>query len=315
MKQYLDLMTRILEEGEMQDNRTGIPAITISGAHLRYDLQKGFPAITTRKLAFKTFMGELCGFLRGADSAATFRELGCKIWDQNANENEQWLANPWRLGSDSLGRIYGVQWRRWNAYKRVPEGSKTLLDSLVGQGYVQIARTDDCDIILHKQIDQVAECLKLIQNNPTNRRILFHAWNPAELDEMALPPCHLLYEFTVNVAKKELSLTMFQRSCDVPLGLVGNLATSAAMLHLFARMTGLTPKWLNWMGADVHIYQNQLDMVHEQLRRQPFDAPNLILSERVPPMVDIGFLDNVHPSDFMLEGYEHHPPLTAPMAV
>lgn len=319
MRSYLDLLADILQSGEWQENRTGIRTKAISGASLRFDLRRGFPAVTTRKLPFKTFMGEMVGFVRASTSAAEFRALGCKIWDQNANENAQWLANPARSGHDDLGRIYGVQWRNWRAYKVLAPGSAAH-EAALAAGYVPIATTAAGRQVVSRQIDQLAECLEKIHRDPTDRRILFHGWNPAELDEMALPPCHLLYQFNVSVATRELSLCLYQRSVDAPLGLVGNLAEAAALLSLFARLTGYQARWLTWFGADVHIYENQMDMVSAQLLREPFAPPQLVISDRIPRYTDTGrfepeWLQRVAPEDFSLEGYQHHPPLTAPMAV
>lgn len=319
MQQYLALLQQIIEEGTWQGNRTGVRTCAISGASLKFDLTEGFPAVTTRKLVFKAFMGELVAFMRSSSSAADFRAMGCKIWDANANENKAWLANPYRRGHDDLGRIYGVQWRNWNAYKCLTEGTEAFKDALL-QGYRVIGTAEDGHKLLHRRIDQLRECLDKVIYDPTDRRILFHAWNPAELDEMALPPCHLLYQFNANVEKKELSLCLYQRSVDVPLGLVGNLAEAAALVTLFARLTGYTPKWLTWFGSDVHIYENQLEMVKEQLRRAPYPSPSLVLSARIPSYAETGnyepeWLDKIEPSDFALEGYRHHPPLTAPMVV
>jgi thymidylate synthase len=320
MKDYLELLRRIRREGSWQENRTGIRTQAISGASLAFDLSTGFPAVTTRRLPFKTFMGELCGFLRAADSAAEFRALNCKVWDANANENAAWLANPYRgEGPDHLGRIYGVQWRHWRGYKLLEAGSAQYDDAL-RQGWTPIGTADDGRRMLFRSIDQLRDCLDKIMHRPTDRRILFHAWNPAELDEMALPPCHLLYQFNVNVERRELALCLYQRSVDAPLGLVGNLAEAAALVSLFARLTGYTAKRLSWFGSDVHIYENQLEMVSEQLSREPYPAPRLVISDRVPAYAETRiyapeWLDLVEPADFALENYQHHPPLTAPMAV
>ncbi len=319
MKTYLDLLRRIRAEGTWQSNRTGIRTQAVSGATLVFELAEGFPAVTTRRLPFKTFMGELCGFLRGAHSAADFRALNSKIWDANANENAAWLANPYRAGTDDLGRIYGVQWRDWRGYKLLEPGSREYEDA-IRKGWQRIGVADDGRAMLAKRIDQLRECLDKIMYQPTDRRILFHAWNPAELDEMALPPCHLLYQFNVNVERRELSLCLYQRSVDAPLGLVGNIAEGAALVTLFGRLTGYAARRLTWFGSDVHIYENQLDMVTEQLAREPYPLPRLAISDRVPAYSQTGvyapeWLDRIEPSDFALEGYQHHPPLTAPMAV
>lgn len=323
MKDYLSLLTNILENGTWRPNRTGIDTISLPGQVLRFDLEEGHPAITTRKLAFKTGVGEMIGFLRANSSAADFRALGCKVWDQNANENEQWLANPYRQGHDDLGGIYGVQWRKWRAYKQIPSANSSQLADALSKGYIEIARQAINDVdtaILFKEIDQVRECLDKIMNAPTDRRIMFHAFNPAEFDEMALVPCHGVYSFYVDTVKKELSLTMLQRSGDVPLGIPINAHSSACILALFAKLTGYKPRFVTIMIADAHIYRNQLEMVNEQITRIPFARPRMVISDRVPDFAQTGiyepeWLDKIEPSDFILEGYEHHAPLTAPMAV
>ena len=319
MRPYLELVRTILETGTWQENRTGIRTKAISGASLKFDLEDGYPAVTTRRLPFKTFMGEMCAFMRASDSAADFRAMNCKIWDANANENGAWLANPYRgTKDDYLGRIYGVQWRRWKGYKVLAEGTPEFRDA-VGKGWIPIATTNEGSKVLFRSIDQLRECLDKLIYHPTDRRILFHAWNPAELDEMALPPCHLLYQFNVCVARKELSLCMYQRSVDAPLGLVGNLAEGAALVELFARLTGHKAKWLTWFGSDVHVYENQLDMMQDQLSREPYSLPRLVISDRIPAYFKSGiyepeWLDRIEPADLALEGYQNHPPLTAPMA-
>jgi len=319
MTPYLQLLQRILNEGHWQDNRTGIRTQSISGAALRFNLQEGFPAVTTRKLPFKTFMGELVAFLRGNTNAADFRALGSKIWDANANENTAWLANPHRTGIDDLGRVYGAQWRNWQGWRAVEPNSQALQHALSG-GWTIRGHLDDGKVMLSRKIDQLRDCLDKLIHQPNDRRILFHAWNPSELDQMALPPCHLLYQFNADVSTRSLSLCLYQRSVDAPLGLVGNIAEAAALLTLFARLSGFTPAYLNWFGSDVHIYENQLDMVNQQLQRTPFKAPKLILNERIPHYAatqkyEPDWLERVEPSDFALEGYDHHPPLTAAMAV
>ena len=323
MKQYLDLVRDVIENGTLQENRTGVRTIALPGAMLRFDLQKGFPAITTRKLAFKSAIGEMVGFLRGVKNAAEFRELGCKVWDQNANENAQWLANPFRQGPDDLGEIYGVQWRQWPAYKRIPLSNAAAIELAQNNGFVQIAEAEEdgeAFVVLYKAIDQIRQCVDTIVNDPNSRRILFHGWNCAQLDEMALPPCHLLYQFHPNVETKEISLTLYIRSNDLGLGTPFNLTEGAALLSLVGRLTGYTPRWFTYFIGDAHVYENHLDMLNEQLRREPLEAPKLVISDRVPEFARTGkyepeWLEKIEPSDFSLEGYEHHPPMTAPMAV
>jgi len=323
MKQYLDLVRDVIENGTLQGNRTGIRTISLPGAMLRFDLQKGFPAITTRKLAFKSAVGEMVGFLRGVKNAGEFRELGCKVWDQNANENAQWLANPFRQGHDDLGEIYGVQWRQWPAYKRIPLSNPAAIELAQSQGFQQIAASEEdgeAFVVLYKAIDQIRQCIDTIHNDPGSRRILFHGWNCAQLDEMALPPCHLLYQFHPNVETREISLTLYIRSNDLGLGTPFNLTEGAALLSLVGRLTGYTPRWFTYFIGDAHVYENHLDMLNEQLKREPLAAPKLVISDRVPEFAKTGkyepeWLEKIEPSDFSLEGYEHHAPMTAPMAV
>ncbi|WP_027795297.1 thymidylate synthase [Paraburkholderia acidipaludis] len=323
MKQYLELVRSILDTGTWQENRTGIRTISQPGAMLRFDLQQGFPAVTTKKLAFKSAVGELIGFLRASRSAADFRALGCKVWDANANENAQWLANPYREGPDDLGGVYGVQWRRWPAYKVLDAGATARIADAQSRGYARVAEfVEDGrpQVLLYKAIDQLRQCLDTIMHNPADRRILFHAWNPAVLEEIALPACHLLYQFLPNAAKREISLCLYIRSNDVGLGTPFNLTEGAVLLYLVARLTGYTPRWFTYFIGDAHIYENQLDMLNEQLRREPFESPQLAISERVPEYAKTGvyepeWLEKVEPADFSLVGYRHHEPLTAPMAV
>lgn len=324
MKQYLDLVKTIIDTGSLQENRTGIKTLSIPGAMMRFDLlNDGFPAITTRRLAFKTAISEMVGFLRSYKSAADFRALGCKVWDQNANENAQWLANPYRLKADDLGDICGVQWRQWPAYKLIDSSNSAQVNDAKQKGFRVITQFNEDGvekILLYKAIDQLRQCLDTIINNPTDRRIIFHGWNCTELDQMALPPCHLLYHFLTNTAQKEISLCLYIRSNDLGLGAPFNIAEGAALLHLVGRLTGYTPRWFTYFIGDAHIYENHLDMVNEQLKREPYKSPKLVISDRVPDFNKTGlyepeWLEKIEPSDFTLEGYEHHPPLTAPMAV
>ena len=324
MKSYLQLVRTILDTGTWQENRTGIRTISVPGASLRFDLARdGFPAITTRRLPFKSAVGELVGFLRGYRSAADFRALGCKVWDQNANQNPQWLANPYRIETDFLGEIYGYQWRSWPAYKLLDVGASAQIDDAQRRGYRAIGQVVDngaTKLLLHKAIDQVRQCLDTIMANPFDRRILFHGWNCAQLDQMALPPCHLLYQLLPNAVRRELSLCLYVRSNDIGLGAPFNLCEAAVLLSLVARLTGYTARWLTYFIGDAHIYENQLEMLDEQQKREPYPSPRLVIADRIPAFAETGryepeWLDRVEPGDFALEDYRHHPPLTAPMAV
>jgi thymidylate synthase len=323
MQPYLDLVRDIFEHGSWQENRTGTRTLSLPGAALRFDLAQGFPAVTTKKLAFKSAIGELVGFLRGHRNAAEFRALGCKVWDQNANENARWLANPYRLGEDDLGPVYGVQWREWPAYKLLDASCTTQLEDALSRGYRRVADLVDGGVpkvLLYKAVDQLRECLDKIVDDPSDRRILFHGWNWAQIEEMALPPCHLLYQFLPNPSRREISLCLYIRSNDVGLGTPFNLAEGAALLHLVGRLTGYAPRWFNYFIGDAHIYETHVPMLEEQLRRTPLPAPKLVLSDRIPDRAVTGryepeWLERVEPGDFALEGYRHHEPLTAPMAV
>jgi len=326
MKQYLDLVQNILDNGAWQQNRTGIRTKSMPGAMLRFDLQQGFPAVTTKRLAFKSAIGELVGFLRASRSAVDFRTLGCKVWDQNANENQLWLSNPYRLQEDDLGPVYGVQWRQWPAYKLIDTTQSKASEQIANaetHGYRQMGWVEELGIryvLLYKAIDQLKQCLDTIMTDPGNRRILFHGWNWAQLEEMALPPCHLLYQFLANTSQREISLCLYIRSNDIGLGAPFNLTEGAALLHLVGRLTGYKPRWFTYFIADAHIYENHVEMLQKQLKREPFAAPQLVLAERIPNYAVTGkyesdWLEKVEPSDFRLEGYQHHAPLTAPMAV
>lgn len=323
MKQYHDLIKDVLENGQIQDNRTADPAISVPGRMLQFDISASFPAPTTKKLAFKSVVGELCGFLRGVQFASSFRKLGCNVWDANANENEAWLTNPYRLMHDHLGPVYGVQWRKWPAYKTLARGfdDKRIEDAL-SKGWKIRGEFDEkysrngafCTertVLLYKEIDQLGECIRKIMTTPNDRRILFHGWNPAVLDEVALPSCHLLYQFHVNTVRNELSLTLYIRSNDIGLGNPFNVAEAAALLALVSRITGKTPRWLSVMIGDAHIYESHVPALEEQIQRTPLELPILEINARIPwgsEAVEeaIAWLDKVEPSDFVLKGYENH---------
>ena len=227
------------------------------------------------------------------------------------------------MGPDWLGEIYGYQWRAWPAYKLLDADNGAQIDDAIARGYRLIGRVDDDGtpkLLLHKAIDQVRACLDTIIANPSDRRILFHAWNCAELDQMALPPCHLLYQLLPNPVTRELSLCLYVRSNDIGLGAPFNLCEAALLLSLVARLTGYSPRWLTYFIGDAHIYENQVEMLQMQLSRAPYPPPRLAISDRVPSLSKTGryepdWLERVEPGDFSLENYRHHPPLTAPMAV
>ncbi|PPC99623.1 MAG: thymidylate synthase [Methylotenera sp.] len=288
MKQYHDLLQTILDTGIQQPNRTGIDTLTLPGAMLKFDLREGFPAVTTKKLAFNTMKGELIGFMNAYDSAERFRELGCKIWDANANKNEQWLNSEYRGGDDDLGRIYGVQWRNW----RGPNGD----------------------------IDQLVTAILKIKNNPTDRRIIISAWRPDEFEQMALPPCHVLYQFIADPKNNLLHLCMYQRSCDMFLGVPFNIASASLLLSIVAKLTGYEAATFTHFLADAHIYVNHVEQVRIQLSRSEYPLPKLNIENiAYVDSSDYHFINeaimNIKPDDISLLDYQHHDAIKAPMAV
>lgn len=292
MRQYLDLCQRVLDEGVEKPNRTGINTIGIHGAMMQFNMDDGFPAVTTKKLAYKAVFAEMLCFLRGYDNAAKFRELGCKVWDANANENQQWLSAGARKGEDDLGRIYGVQARDWTG----PWG----------------------------KVDQLRGVYDDLKQGIDNRREIVTHWNPGEMSEMALPPCHLLYQFGIQPAhdimtmagrgdESVLNLSMYQRSCDLPLGVPFNIAGYAWLLHVMAKITGLRPGTFTHFLHDVHIYVNQVDDMKEQLKRQPLSLPEFTTAGTIETLEDLETW--VTPDNFHLYNYVHHDPIKYAFAV
>ena len=273
MQSYLGLVKRIMDEGQWKENRTGIKTLSTFGLLWEHDMTSGFPLLTTKKMATRAIIGELIGFLRGYDNAAQFRELGCNVWNQNANENQQWLNNPHRKGEDDLGRIYGVQ---WNDFFGVNQ-----LDNLVDK----------------------------LHNDPTDRRMIVTAINPADQDAMCLPPCHILFQCYANPATRELSLGMYQRSCDFFLGVPFDIASYGFLLSLLAHHCGYTPRYLKIMFGDSHIYENHMEQMKIQLDRAPLSLPMLAIP------VKRDRLQDYCPEDFVLTGYESYGKLTGEMAV
>lgn len=275
-KAYLDLLRKVMDEGVDRDDRTGTGTRALFGQTMRFRMEDGFPALTTKKLAWKAVKSELLWFLEGTGDENRLKEL-------NASDKTIWSANAdapyWRDKAQfpgDLGRVYGVQWRHW---KR-PDGT---------------------------EVDQIAEAIETIRKDPNSRRIIVTAWNPGELDLMALPPCHMFMQFFV--ADGKLSLFMHQRSCDMFLGVPFNIASYSLLLHMVAQVTGLTPHEFVHSLGDTHIYKNHFDAVKEQLARDPYPAPKLRLN---PAVKDIGGFTM---EDIELEGYESHPTIKAPMAV
>lgn len=303
--QYLDLMAHLLEQGDKRTDRTGVGTLSSFGAMMRFDLSDGtFPILTTKRVYWKLAIKEMLWFLTGQTNIRPLLQENVRIWTDwplkkyreatggdisqadfeariVADEN---FAREW----GDLGPVYGKQWRRWA----------------------------DANGTEH---DQIAEVIATLRTNPTSRRMLFHAWNVPELPEMALPPCHMVYQFHVSGprnggqdgadTRSRLSLLVYQRSCDVLLGLPFNLVGGAALLAMVAQQVGMDMGELVWVGGDVHLYLNHVEQAKQQLKRSPTPLPRLSLS-RHPAS-----LDEYHIDDFVVSGYEPHPAIQAEVAV
>jgi len=288
MKQYHDLLKQVLKYGEVTNDRTGVGTISLFGPQIEFDLQEEFPAVTTKKLAWKAVVSELLWFLEGSDDELRLREIlhgedesyaleTPTIWTANA-EADYWKSKAKFRGD--VGRIYGVQWRRWN------DG--------VFDGEAQY-------------VDQLVNLINEIKTNPDSRRLILTAWNPGELDQMALPPCHVLSQFRVQ--NGFLHCKMYQRSADLFLGLPFNIASYALLTHMIAQVCNLIPGRLIITIGDAHIYMNHVDQVKELLTRKPYPSPTLNLNK------NINYIDGFTMNDISLIGYESHAAIKAPMAV
>lgn len=273
MKQYHNLLKYVLENGDERLDRTGVGTRSVFGQHMRFKMSDGFPAVTTKKLAFNVMKAELLWFLSGSSDNNKLNEMGCKIWNANA-EAVYWKPKA-RFKGD-LGRVYGVQWRSWKK-----EDGTT--------------------------VDQIKEVIEKIKKDPTNRRLIVSAWNVGELDQMALPPCHMFMQFYVSGEK--LSLSMYQRSADMFLGVPFNIASYSLLLHMVAQVTNLKPYEFVHNLGDTHIYVNHIDQVKEQLSREEYPLPKLWLNP------DIKDIDDFKMEDIKLENYQSHPAIKAEMAV
>lgn len=315
MQQFHELLDTVVNTGIRRPNRTGVDTYFIPGMMMKFDMADGFPAITTKKLAFYSMVGELLGFFRGYTSAAQFREIGCKVWDGNANETKSWLANPNRIGNpDFLGRIYGPQWTDWKDWRAVPKADNMEVIRLLGEGYTVIA-DDGKTVVLQKGINQLEVALKTILTDPTNRRIIVNGWRPDEFDQMALPPCHVAYQFLVDPVAGELHMTLWQRSFDSFLAF--NVSEGALFLEIMARLSALKARTFSFFISDCHVYTSHLDQVRELLSRDHRAQPQLVISDRVQPVAQDrieGTFLAIEPKDFRLEGYDPHPAISAPMA-
>ena len=264
MKQYLELVRHVRDHGARKQDRTGVGTLSVFGHQMRFDLEAGFPAITTKRLHFRSIIYELLWFLRGETNIAYLHEHGVSIWDEWADEHGE------------LGPVYGSQWRSWPT----PGG---------------------------EHIDQIARVVESLRANPDSRRHIVSAWNVAEIDRMALPPCHLLFQF--YVAKGRLSCQLYQRSADLFLGVPFNIASYSLLTLMMAQVVGLDPgEFIHTLG-DAHLYVNHLDQVETQLARDPYPLPTMTLNPEVKSIFDFDY------EDFELNNYRYHPAIKAPIAV
>lgn len=264
MKQYLDLLNRILTEGTKKTDRTGTGTLSVFGHQMRFNLEDGFPLLTTKKLHLKSIIYELLWFLKGDTNVKYLQEHGVRIWNEWADEN------------GDLGPVYGHQWRSWPDYNG-------------------------------GTIDQISNVLDMIKNHPDSRRMMVSAWNPAEVDQMALPPCHCLFQF--YVADGRLSLQLYQRSADTFLGVPFNIASYALLLMMMAQVTGLKAGDFIHTTGDTHLYLNHLDQARLQLTRTPRPLPRMILNKDVKSLFDFKY------EDFHLEGYDPWDHISAKVSV
>ena len=264
MKQYLELLQRIMDEGVVKTDRTGVGTKSVFGHQMRFDLSEGFPLLTTKKVHLKSIIYELLWFISGDTNVRYLQEHGVSIWDE------------WADADGELGPVYGKQWRSWEAR----------------DGRV---------------VDQLAQVVDMIKNHPDSRRMLVCAWNPGEVDKMALPPCHCLFQF--YVAEGHLSCQLYQRSADTFLGVPFNIASYALLTMMIAQVCGLQPGEFIHTTGDTHIYLNHFEQVKEQLSRSPRSLPKMILNPEVKSIFDFKY------EDFKLEDYDPYPAIKAPVAV
>lgn len=294
MNQYLEVLKYVLKNGEDVSDRTGTNTRTVFGQQMRFNLKEGFPAVTTKKLAWKSVVSELLWFLEGSTDERRLAEI---LFEKDRKElidkKTIWTANANKQGKDlgyqnddlvkELGPIYGYQWRNWETYNPVIE--------------------------VNNKLDQIQWIIDEIKTNPDSRRIILNAWNVADIDKMALPPCHTMAQFKVINGK--LSCQLYQRSADMFLGVPFNIASYALLTHMIAQICELDVGDFVWAGGDCHIYHNHIMAVQQQLYR----SPKLLPALKMPKFTSLEELLQTSTSDFELEGYFPHGPITAPMAV
>jgi len=319
MKQYLDLLTRIIDEGTEKEDRTGTGTLSVFGAQMRFDLRDGFPLVTTKKVHMKSIIHELIWLISGDTNIKYLNDNGVKIWDEWADEE------------GALGPIYGEQWRNWGHWE--PEFTANVQEPFMG--------------MRRKKVDQLANAIDLLRNNPDSRRIIVSAWNAADLDQMALHPCHMMFQYNtcpmdrqerlneaykiipqdewasntgvpypyedgelddLLIPSRWLDLQMFQRSTDSLLGLPFNIASYSLLLMMTAQVVNMVPRDFVWTGGDTHIYRNHFKGALTQLEREPMSLPSMTIRPRAE-------LWNYKYEDFSLEGYQSHPHIKFEVAV
>lgn len=323
-QQYHNLAQHILDHGVRQATRTGEFTRAIAGAEFTFDVSQYYPAITSKKLSFKSVRGELWGFLRGLTNAQEFADLGCKVWFDNANNEgsrpNPWLSSIYRKGQDDLGRLgYSSQWTDWEDM-RIAQSAEEA-NYLEKRGYYKVGDAYDSSFGIYKSsLNQLDKALHTLMTNPYDRRIIVSGWRPDQFDMMALPPCHILYQFIAHPSTKELHLCMYQRSCDLFLGIPFNIASCAMLLNMVAKLIGYTPKTFKHFMADVHIYENHVEPMRLLLSQELKPLPTLALGPSIQPLSDVseipGVWHRMNHEDVTMVGYpEDVISIPAPMAI
>ena len=299
VKQYLNLLKHAIENGVYKDDRTGVGCYSIFGYQMRFNLQEGFPLITTKKLHVRSIIHELLWFLKGSTNINYLRENGVHIWDEWADERGE------------LGPVYGAQWRSWPkpadslsnkcTSHENKDGQESVCESTVGAPQTYLTAHYE------NKVDQIERVVNEIKSNPNSRRLIVSSWNVSELDKMALPPCHLLFQF--YVAKRKLSCQLYQRSADIFLGIPFNIASYALLTHMVAHVCGLEAyEFIHTLG-DAHIYKNHIEQVNLQLTRKPYPLPRLEINSNITNIFDFQY------KDFKLINYQAHPHIKGEVAV
>jgi thymidylate synthase len=283
--QYINLIKHILENGISKDDRTGIGTLSIFSYNMTFNLRESFPLLTTKKVYWKGVVEELLWFISGSTDSNKLKEKGVKIWEGNSSREFLDRRGLTHYDQGDIGAGYGFQWRHFGAKYT------NMYDSYEGQG-----------------IDQLKDVIYKIKNTPDDRRIIMSAWNPADIDKMALPPCHIFVQFWVDTNKKELHSQMYQRSCDVGLGVPFNIASYALLTCIIAKLCDLTPGDFHYCMGDTHIYKNHIDAMKLQITRDPYDFPKINIK-------DITDIDNIKFDDIELIDYKYYENIKMNMAV